>query len=404
MNSSSLSLDTFWNGSHVGVFFKDGAHIAFRYDEDAPSFPISLSLPRDGSFSKSSPERFLANLLPDNPRVRSRWSRELKIENTPFMLLSRMGEDVAGALSLVPEGQNQRASTGRTQFASEDEIAGRIAAIKEDSDAWLSAEQLGRSRMSLAGAQGKFSLAKISDRWAWSTLETPSTHIIKPPMSSLRETVQMELGGQLLANRVGLEAATSELIEFRGEQAYVVTRFDRHTKSEIVSRVHMEDIAQALGIPPQQKYQVSAITISRFLKERLGDEVAYQFLAQMAYNVTIGNADAHSKNYSIMLEGTPRMSPLYDSIPTLVWTELTDKRLAMPVGGAKYAQAADANNWRKLATSSGLDEERVVDTARHIAAEASNRAFDVFLEVGTSKSMASRAAKVIQASSKHMLS
>lgn len=74
-----------------------------------------------------------------------------------------MGEDNAGALVLLPEGQSLEAAGGGAIVAPDDEIADRIASIINDPDAWLAPDRVGSTRMSLAGAQGKFTLARVGD-------------------------------------------------------------------------------------------------------------------------------------------------------------------------------------------------------------------------------------------------
>lgn len=73
-----------------------------------------------------------------------------------------------------------------------------------------------------------------------------------------------------------------------------------------VTRVHQEDFCQALGFPPERKYQQEGGPLLRdciaMLRER--STVAAldirDFLDDLIFNVLIGNADAHGKNYSIL--------------------------------------------------------------------------------------------------------
>ncbi len=58
------------------------------------------------------------------------------------------------------------------------------------------------------------------------------------------------------------------------------------------------------------------------------------FLDALLFNFLIGNHDAHSKNYSLLLEGSSsvRLAPLYDLISTSVY-DGTSRKLAMKYGG-----------------------------------------------------------------------
>lgn len=68
-----------------------------------------------------------------------------------------------------------------------------------------------------------------------------------------------------------------------------------------------------------------------------------EFVRQLAFNVAIGNADAHAKNYSVLLAGSQvRLAPLYDSLPTYLYPKY-DARLAMSIDGAQHP--ADAIGW-----------------------------------------------------------
>ncbi|WIY84053.1 HipA domain-containing protein [Propionimicrobium sp. PCR01-08-3] len=384
------ALETFWDGLHIGVFTREAGRVRFVYDDDAPEYPVSLSLPRLGGWTRRAPEVFLDNLLPNNPRVRQLWSDSLQTPNTPFDLLGQVGEDVAGALSFLPEGQTLERVSTPVEVASDDEIAARIAAIQRNPDMWLNREQLGKARMSLAGAQGKFSLSRIGETWVWPTISRPSTHILKPKLSWLDETISLEHGGQLLASRIGLPAAKSSVLEFRSQQAYVTERFDRAEIDGALHRVHMEDVAQALGISADRKYEIRADQAIRLLWDRVSTDSAYDFVRLLAYNTAIGNADAHGKNYSIFLGQSMSLAPLYDAVPTTVWPELTDKRLAMPITGATIAQAVQESHWAKLARRTGLDEDRILVIVREVATGVREQAHDAFQDAGVSAGMLER--------------
>lgn len=50
------------------------------------------------------------------------------------------------------------------------------------------------------------------------------------------------------------------------------------------------------------------------------DGLCYSWIAQLALNVSVGNADAHAKNYSLMFSPDGiRLSPMYDVLTTTFW-------------------------------------------------------------------------------------
>lgn len=84
----------------------------------------------------------------------------------------------------------------------------------------------------------------------------PTTHILKPP--ELAGHAENEHTCIALARALGLPSAHSEVRRFGGEVAIVVERFDRVQDDRgRWSRVHQEDVCQALGILPSAKYQSS---------------------------------------------------------------------------------------------------------------------------------------------------
>ncbi len=98
-----------------------------------------------------------------------------------------------------------------------------------------------------------------------------------------------------------------------------------------------------------------------------GDGLSYDFIEQLAFNATVGNADAHAKNYSVFLDAAGvRLTPLYDAITTTYWT-LFDHDLGIPIGGARHVGEPTPVHWAKLARETDLDEDRVVGMARDMA-------------------------------------
>ena len=74
----------------------------------------------------------------------------------------------------------------------------------------------------------------------------------------------------------------------------------------------------------------------------------------MIFNVLIGNADAHGKNYSFLYSGGERrLSPYYDLVSTLAWPALS-KNLAMKIGGCESVNAFTIGDWKKMAKKAGL--------------------------------------------------
>lgn len=400
---AETALEVFKDGRHLGQFRRGASEpVSFAYDRDYEGPPISLSLPLDGGATRNAAERFLDNLLPDNVRVRGRWARQLGTTEEPFELLAHMGEDLAGALVLNPEGQAPDSGSAGAVIATDDQIADRIASIIHDPDAWLAADQVGSTRLSLAGAQGKFTLARIGDDWFWPSAAVPSTHILKPAMQRLQQVPEAEAGALTLAIELGLDAPVANAVKVRGQSTFIVERFDRDTAQSVARRIHTEDFAQAVGRSPDQKYGMTPEQIIEVLGRHAAESEKYRFIRLLAFNVYLGNADAHAKNYSVFLDDEIRLTPLYDAVPTLVWPTLTDDRLAMKVGGALRSSEVQFAHWRKLANRTDLDEDTVVGIAEEIGRGIRDRSSAVFEGAGMSAEMLHRLESVVRSTTRHL--
>jgi serine/threonine-protein kinase HipA len=95
-------------------------------------------------------------------------------------------------------------------------------------------------------------------------------------------------------------------------------------------------------------------------------EAELERLARIAtFTVAIGNADAHGKNLALIHDtpGTVTLAPLYDTVPTILWPNLSPA-LAMSLNGVFDLATveiedvvAEASNWpfpRKRATRAAV--------------------------------------------------
>ena len=92
------------------------------------------------------------------------------------------------------------------------------------------------------------------------------------------------------------------------------------------------------------------------------------------FNLIVGNADAHGKNFSILYDGEgPRLAPLYDLLATLAYPELSSK-LAMRIGKRATLEELDAKGWAVFAADVGVSlpliRRRVSEISRAVLARA----------------------------------
>ena len=158
------------------------------------------------------------------------------------------------------------------------------------------------------------------------------------------------------------------MIEVEGRKLIVIERFDRTVDAQgTVTRVHQEDLCQALGTPPKNKYQedggpslrnVAAVLMS--VTERSALE---RLLRVVTLNVALGNADAHGKNFSLLhLEDLSlRLAPLYDLMSTLAYrAEGVTEHMSMYVDSAQRIDRVTSDRLVAEATAWGLARSHAI--------------------------------------------
>jgi len=363
-----------------------GGRLRFDYDplysHSSAPIPLSLSMPvRIDSHPDRVVRPWLWGLLPDNEAVLRRWAREFQVSaSSPFSLLATpIGEDCAGAVRFVTPERIEAAlgRPGEVTWLDEDSVAERLRELRDDSTAWLGETFTGQ--FSLSGAQAKTALLLEQGRWGVPTGSTPTTHILKPAVSGLADQDLNEHLCLDAARRAGLIVSRTRIERFAEVSAIVVERYDRRTVGDGVLRVHQEDLCQALGLPPDRKYQrddgPTPGRIARLLREAMPPSVAEdairRFADALAWNWLIGGTDAHAKNYSLLLSAEQvRLAPLYDVASALPYgTDEHKLRLAMKVGKT-YAVSPRRDCWPDAAAELDLDAGALRARVRELAETA----------------------------------
>jgi serine/threonine-protein kinase HipA len=373
-----------------------GGQLRFDYDDDyraRPNVtPLSVSMPTQiRSHSDHVITPWLWNLLPDNDAVLARWARQFQVSaSSPFSLLATpIGLDCAGAVRFVPPEQAEREINrpGEITWLTDDEVAERLRELKADSTAWLGRSFTGQ--FSLAGAQAKTALLSRDGRWGVPHGAAATTHILKPAVAGLDDHDLNEHLCLDAARRAGLIAARTHVARFGNETAIVVDRYDRRLVDGQIIRVHQEDLCQALGIPPSEKYQNEGgpgparivELFRRVMSPRNADIAVTRFFDALVWNWLVGGTDAHAKNYSLLLAGGQvRLAPLYDIASALPYGPHERKlKLAMKIGG-DYRVFPFHNSWGKAADELGIDTEFAFARIR----ELTGRVAEAFAEAAAS--------------------
>ncbi|BFU47294.1 type II toxin-antitoxin system HipA family toxin [Krasilnikovia sp. MM14-A1004] len=364
-----------------------GGTLTLTYDDEwrtsAGATPLSLSMPLAAkNYSGRIVHAFCQGLLPDNERVLERWGRDFHVSaGNPFALLRHVGEDCAGAVQFVrPERlAGLLDNEGGVRPLTDERIAERLRTLRGDPAAWHLA---GTGQFSLAGAQAKTALHwdATSDRWGDPYGAVPTTHILKPAIAGLDDHDLNEHLCLAAASRAGMHMATSRVTAFGAERAIVVDRFDRLPgPGGTVTRVHQEDLCQALGVPPSQKYQSEGGPTPEQIIELLrraaqpsavAESDVGKFVDALALNWLIAGTDAHAKNYSVLMApGQVRLAPLYDVASSLPYEDMYRPRLrlAMKIGSEYRVDAIGARHWAAFADRNGLHPDQVLGRVDELA-------------------------------------
>ena len=372
------SLTVWWEGAVVGSLTAD-RHGAMRFtyhgnwlaDPDAPA--LSVSLPKR---PEPHPPRqcrpFFEGLLPEGAQRDAAASALGVSRANEFKLLERLGGEVAGAISLYPDGETppRFETQGPAVALTDDELAGLVPSL--ETRPFLAGTR--GLRLSLAGAQSKLPVVLIDGRTGLPAPGQPTTHILKPPIARFPATTENEAFAMRLAAGLGLDAAPVEPYVAGGRACLLVTRYDREPGPDGgVRRLHQEDFCQALGIVADRKYAADGgpgfrqcFELVRRACTRPAVEVL-KLLDAAILQVLIGNADAHGKNYSLLhRDGGVGLAPLYDLLSTVAWPDLSP-RFAMRVARRATLEEMRRGDWDGFANGAGLGAPFVHRRVRELA-------------------------------------
>ena len=147
-------------------------------------------------------------------------------------------------------------------------------------------------------------------------------------------------------------------------------RYDRSADTE--KRIHQEDFAQAVGLPPTRKYDVITYDVLAQLAGRFIDaaDAVDEFVRRLVFVIATGNNDAHLKNWSMTYPDRIRAhwSPLYDQVATIAW-QAPDRALSLKLAGVKELGQIDRAAFERLANEASLDALRVLSIVDRTLAE-----------------------------------
>ena len=371
----------------VGTLSLVGGRLSFQYGHDWLAQPnagaLSQSLPLGPDvFDDRQCRAFFAGLLPEG-NLRRLIAQQCQVSSqNDFALLSAIGGECAGAITFVPQGQpTATAEQAGVEWLDEPQL---MALLDELPRRPMLAGRDG-VRLSLAGAQDKLPVVFDGQRIGLPTEGQPSTHILKPAIASVEDSVFNEGFCLALAQAMGLPTAQAQIFVVQGREVLLVARYDRRVGVDgHPVRIHQEDFCQALGVVPEMKYQneggpdlKACFDLLRNATRPSAPQVL-RLLDAVVFNALIGNHDAHAKNFSLLYAdpgkyAAPTLAPLYDMLCTAVYDHLTPK-MAMKLGSKYKFTEVQARHWDQFAQAAGLSKaqtkKRVLQIAQQLPAVA----------------------------------
>ena len=364
------SLNVKYNGQNVGKLSQDeSGKMSFQYDSDwvLNGFAISMSLPlQNESFSEQKCRPFFEGLLPEDA-VREEIARNLGVSSrSDFALLREIGGDCAGAISV---GDSKNALSAKY----EEQIAGErlIESLKPLTGKPLFAGEKD-IRLSIAGSQRKLPIIYKNGNFYLPHGDIPTTAIIKPEIQGIDGSIENELFCLALAQKIGIPVPEFELLKL-DRKYLVIKRYDRAEKNGNVVRLHQEDLCQAMGIPSENKYQKDGGPSFKDLFEVIRKHSSQPALniknaVRIAiFNYVIGNADAHGKNFSFLIEkDAVKLAPFYDLLSTAVYPNLSQK-MAMKIGNKYEPNDVFKRHWQAFAEDISVKPEFVEKEMKYVS-------------------------------------
>lgn len=299
---------------------------------------------------------FFSNLLPEG-RMRDYLAARAGVNpQREFFLLWVLGEDLPGAVTIAPS--NGEAWPPDTNDGQEPQHVARETAL----------------RFSLAGVQLKFSAVRDSRKG----LTIPAngvggSWIVKLPSREFSGVPENEYSMMTLARLVGIDVPPIDLVEIgaisnlpKGVEtlegpAFAIERFDRRADG---SRLHIEDFAQVFDVYPDKKYRGATY---RRIAEVIGiegrDTDVAECIRRLTFNMLIGNADMHLKNWSLIYpdKRNVALAPAYDFVATIAY--IPDSHAALKISRSARFDDFTEDELAHLAATARLPEKLVVQTA-----------------------------------------
>lgn len=349
----------------------DRGRPSFRFTEDyrhlvrrpvlSQSFEDDLAKVYRGKRNELPP--FFANLVPEGA-LRNLIESSLDLPRGDEMaLLEAVGRDLPGAVEVALEEGSEPAET--PEEGAEEAANGFGEAGDEET----------ALRFSLAGVQLKFSVLREAEKLTLPAHGQRGEWIVKLDSSRFPQVAENEFAVLEWARASGFAVPECHLqpvsslsqslqpYAIPGTSVLVIQRYDR----EGVRRIHQEDFAQVVNLPPRLRYDlISYEQCAGLVREIVGDGAYFEFIRRLVFMIASGNTDAHLKNWSLVYPDTvnAELSPLYDQVCTIAWDDEIKPILALKFVSRKSLLQIEESTFARLAEKTGGDSGLTLSTVR----------------------------------------
>ena len=303
---------------------------------------------------------FFSNLLPEGHMRRYLADMANVNPEREFSLLWVLGQDLAGAITVVPADGEDLPPTAQRNLDGDE-------SGERNEDSVL--------RFSLAGVQLKFSA--VNEATGGLTIPAKGvggSWIVKLPSREYEQVPENEFSMMTMARLVGIDIPAIQLIDVNSitnlpagidsleGKAFAIERFDRLSDG---SKVHIEDFAQIFNVYPHNKYKKASFRdIAEVVGIESSDEDISELIRRLTFNALIGNSDMHLKNWSMMYPDrrNAALAPAYDFVSTTPY--IPDDNAALTVSRTKRFDGLSEDELSHLSARARLPEQMVIESAR----------------------------------------
>ena len=312
------------------------------------------------------------NLLPEREsQLRERLCEAHGLrEGQSFELLRALGHDLNGAVEARAAGDPRPSAPASGSVA--DQEAEPADTEPADAERWV-------PMSALTGMQLKFSMSMVNGRLILSAKNRGAQWLVKLPGQQYDELAEVEAATMTWARHAGFEVPDHFTLPFDqlegippgwaegSKPVFAVRRFDRRDDG---SKIHQEDLCQALELRSRNKYgtrpRVSFEGALRLVHDACGESDGREMARRIGFMIASGNSDAHLKNWGLLWgeRARPTLTPCYDLVATIAWPDTLGWRrrdgpqLALRLGGESLFRRLDAQTLDDCTRSSACSWAR----------------------------------------------